>query len=131
MYKSPRQNVLVTRTQVKTLYEQQTSLIQSNTETNLDLRNTSLGYGLHFQHRNPRTLPVGDLMIVNAPWYMLDTFIRRDLQIPSVKKEIQRYSSQYSPPPLLRAPPNDLIANLVELPGNRGLRRHLPTRFLA
>jgi hypothetical protein len=35
----PHQNVLVTRAQVKTLYKQQTSLIQSNTQTNLDLQN--------------------------------------------------------------------------------------------
>jgi hypothetical protein len=49
------------RVSVKTLYIQQTSLIQSNTQTNLDLRNTTLGYGFHFQHRNFRTFPVEDL----------------------------------------------------------------------
>jgi hypothetical protein len=54
----PHQNVLVTRTQVKTLHKQQTSLIQSNTQTNLHLRNTTLGYGFHFQHRSPRTLSI-------------------------------------------------------------------------
>jgi hypothetical protein len=47
--------------QVKTLYKQQTSLIQSNTKTNLDLRNTTLGYGFHIQHRNFGTFPVEDL----------------------------------------------------------------------
>jgi hypothetical protein len=35
-------------------------------------------------------------MIVNAPWYIPNTVIRRDLQIPTVKEEIRRYSSQYS-----------------------------------
>jgi hypothetical protein len=35
-------------------------------------------------------------MIVEAPWYMPNTFIRRDLQIPRVKEEIRRYSSQYN-----------------------------------
>jgi hypothetical protein len=54
----PHQNVLVTRTQVKTLYKQQTPHIKNNSQTNLDLRNTTLGDGFHFQHRNPRTLPV-------------------------------------------------------------------------
>jgi hypothetical protein len=34
-------------------------------------------------------------MIVNAPWYVPNTVIRRDLQIPTVKEELQRYSSQY------------------------------------
>jgi hypothetical protein len=71
------------------------------------------------------------LMIVDAPRYVPNTIIRRDLQIPTVK-EIQRYSSQYSA--RLGAHPNDLIANLMELPDNRRLRRHLPndlpTRFL-
>jgi hypothetical protein len=70
-------------------------------------------------------------MIVDAPWYVPNTVIRRDLQIPTVK-EIRRYSSQYSA--RLSAHPNDLIVNLIELPDNRRLRRHLPndlpTRFL-
>jgi hypothetical protein len=71
-------------------------------------------------------------MIVDAPWYVPNTVIRRDLQIPTVKEEICRYSSQYSV--RLSAHPNDLIVNLIELPDNRRLRRHLPndqpTRFL-
>jgi hypothetical protein len=52
-------------------------------------------------------------MIVDAPWYVPNTVIRRDLQIPTVKEEIQRYSSQYSA--RLSAYPNYLIANLMEL----------------
>jgi hypothetical protein len=32
-----------------------------NTQTNLDLRNTTLGYGSHFQHRNSRTFPIESL----------------------------------------------------------------------
>jgi hypothetical protein len=71
-------------------------------------------------------------MIVDAPWYVLNTVIRRDLQIPTVKEEIRRYSSQYSA--RLSAHPNYLIVSLMELPDNRRLRRHLPndlsTRFL-
>jgi hypothetical protein len=71
-------------------------------------------------------------MIVDAPCYVLNTVIRRDLHSPTVKEEIRRYSSQYSA--RLSAHPNDLIVNLMELPDNRRLRRHLPTglptRFL-
>jgi hypothetical protein len=71
-------------------------------------------------------------MIVDAPWYVPNTVIRRDLQIPTVKEQIRRYSSQYSA--RLSTHPNDLIVNLIELPDNRRLRRHLPndlpTRFL-
>jgi hypothetical protein len=71
-------------------------------------------------------------MIVDAPWYVPNTVIRRDLQTPTVKDEIRRYSSQYSA--RLSAHPNDLTVNLIELPDKRRLRRHLPndlpTRFL-
>jgi hypothetical protein len=71
-------------------------------------------------------------MIVDAPWYVPNAVIQRDLQIPTVEEEIRRYSSQYSVP--LSAHPNDLRVNLIELPDNRRLRRHLPndlfTRFL-
>jgi hypothetical protein len=71
-------------------------------------------------------------MIVDAPWYVTNTVTRKDLQIPTVKEEIRRYSSQYST--RLSAHTNDLIVNLIELPDNRRLRRHLPndlsTRFL-
>jgi hypothetical protein len=55
-------------------------------------------------------------MIVNAPRFMLNTVIRRDLQTPTVKEEIRRYSSQYST--LLTALPNDLAVNLRALPNN-------------
>jgi hypothetical protein len=50
--------------------------------------------------------------------------IRRDLQLTSVKEEICRYSSQYRA--RLSTHPNDLVVTLMELPGNRRLRRHLP-----
>jgi hypothetical protein len=46
-------------------------------------------------------------MIVDAPWYVPNTVIRRDLQIPTVKEEIRRYSSQYSA--RLSAHTNDLM----------------------
>jgi hypothetical protein len=71
-------------------------------------------------------------MIVDAPRYVPNTAIRRDLQTPTVKEEIQRYSSQYSV--CLSDHPNVPIANLMELPDNRRLRRRLPNdlpaRFL-
>jgi hypothetical protein len=64
--------------------------------------------------------------------FQSNTVIRKDLQIPTVKEEIRRYSSQYSA--RLSAHSNDLIVNPIELPDNRRLRRHqpndLPTRFL-
>jgi hypothetical protein len=57
------------------------------------------------------------LMIVDAPWYVPNTVIRRDLQSP-----IRRYSSQYS------ACLSAHLVNLMEQPdNNRLLRRHLPS----
>jgi hypothetical protein len=53
-------------------------------------------------------------MIVDAPWYVPNTVIQRDLQIITVKEEMHRYSSQYSAS--LSAHPNDLTVNLMELP---------------
>jgi hypothetical protein len=71
-------------------------------------------------------------MIVDAPWYVQNTVIRRDLQIRTVREKIRRYSSQYSA--CLSAHPNYLTVNLIELPDSRRLRRHppndLPTRIL-
>jgi hypothetical protein len=58
-----------------------------NTQTNLDVRNTTLGYGFHFQHRTSRTFTIEALrLIVDAPWYVSNTVIQRDLQIPTKKK---------------------------------------------
>jgi hypothetical protein len=55
-------------------------------------------------------------MIVDAPWYVLNTVIGRDLQIPTIKEEIHSYSSQYSA--CLSAHPNDLIVNLIQTTGD-------------
>jgi hypothetical protein len=80
--------------------------------------------GFYFQHRILESFQSKALhIIVDAPWFVPNTAILRDLQIPTVK-EVRRYSSQYSA--RLSAHPNDLIVNLIELPDNRRLRRHLP-----
>jgi hypothetical protein len=71
-------------------------------------------------------------IIVDAPWYVLNNHIRRDLQMTSVKEQICRSSNQYYT--RLSAHPNDQILTLMGIPGNRRLRRHmpndLPDRFL-
>jgi hypothetical protein len=71
-------------------------------------------------------------MIVDAPWYVPNILIQRDLQIPSVKEEISHYSSHYSA--RLDAHSNDILLTLVEPPERKRLRRHLPndlkTRFM-
>jgi hypothetical protein len=64
-------------------------------------------------------------MIVDAPWYVPNSLIRRDLRCPSVKEEIRRYSSHYGD--RIRTHPNHLAVNLLRLPNNRRLRRFLHT----
>jgi hypothetical protein len=64
-------------------------------------------------------------MIVDAPWCVLNSLIRRDLTCPTVKEEIRHYSSYYGD--RLRTHPNHLAVNLLRLPDNRRLRRFLPT----
>jgi hypothetical protein len=42
-------------------------------------------------------------LIVDAPWYVPNTIIRRDLHMPTVKEEIRHYSSHYSLEPAQRS----------------------------
>jgi hypothetical protein len=35
-------------------------------------------------------------LIVDTPWYVSNSVIRNDLQIPTVKEEISRFSSHYN-----------------------------------
>jgi hypothetical protein len=64
-------------------------------------------------------------MIVDAPRYVPNSLIRRDLSCPTVKEEIRRYSYHYGA--RLRTHPNHLAVNLLRLPDNRLLRQDLPT----
>jgi hypothetical protein len=50
-------------------------------------------------------------MIEDAPWYVPNTVIRKDLQTSTAKEEIRCYSSQYSV--RLSAHPDDLVVNLM------------------
>jgi hypothetical protein len=72
-------------------------------------------------------------IIVDAPWYVPNSLIRRDLSCLTVEEEIRRYSSHYGD--RLCTHPNHLTVNLLRLPDNRRLRRFLSTdlsdRFVA
>jgi hypothetical protein len=67
-------------------------------------------------------------LTVDAPWYVSNSVIRKDLQIPTVKEEISRFSSRYAA--RLRAHTNELIATLTEPPTNKRLRRYWPNDLL-
>jgi hypothetical protein len=70
-------------------------------------------------------------LIVDAPWYVSNSIIRKDLQIPTVKEEISRFSSHYNV--CISVHPIELIATLTEPPIQRRLCRYWPhdllTRF--
>jgi hypothetical protein len=68
------------------------------------------------------------LLIVNAPRYVLNSVIRKDLRIPSVKEEISRFHSHYAV--RLRAHLNEVIATLTEPPTHKRLRRYWPNDLL-
>jgi hypothetical protein len=71
-------------------------------------------------------------LIVDAPWYVPNLHIRRDLQLPSLKEEISRSSLRYYK--RLTTHPNEQVLALMAIPGTRRLRRHapndLPGRFI-
>jgi len=70
--------------------------------------------------------------IVNTPWYVPNTILHTDLQIPTVKAEITNFSTKYRKK--LITHPNELIPALLEEEGPRRLKRFKPTglttRFL-
>jgi hypothetical protein len=67
-------------------------------------------------------------LIVNAPWYVPNSVIRKDLRIPTVKEEINRFSSHYDVH--ISVHPNKLIASLTEPPTHKRLRRYWPNDLL-
>jgi hypothetical protein len=70
------QNALATWTEVKTLHKQQNSHIQGDTQTGLDLWNTTMVYGFHFNIEILKCFQSKVLcMIVDTPWYVPNTVI--------------------------------------------------------
>jgi hypothetical protein len=63
-------------------------------------------------------------MITDTPWYVPNTVIWKDIQIPRVKHEISRYSYHCSKRLSVHA--NELILNLQEPPETWRLRKDLP-----
>jgi hypothetical protein len=67
-------------------------------------------------------------MIIDAPWYVPNAVIGRDLQTQTVKEEIHHYNSQYIA--RLSVHPDELIAYLMVQPDNNRFRRSLPNDLL-
>jgi hypothetical protein len=67
-------------------------------------------------------------IIGDASWYVSNSVIRKDFQIPTVKEEISRFSSHYTVH--ISVHPTELIASLTEPPIHRHLRRYWPHDLL-
>jgi hypothetical protein len=63
-------------------------------------------------------------LIVDAPWYVSNSVIRKDPQIPTVKEKISRFRSHYDV--RINVQPNELIESLTEPPIHRRLSRNFP-----
>jgi hypothetical protein len=63
-------------------------------------------------------------IVMDAPWYVLNMIIQKDLQIPTAQNKISHYSYQYSK--RLSMHPKELILIRKEPPETRRLRGHLP-----
>jgi hypothetical protein len=77
-----------------------------------------------FQNKALRTL-------VNTPWYIPNSLLHTDLQMPTVRDEIVKFSTNYRAK--LFTHPNELTSILLEEQGSGRLKRFrpidLPTRF--
>jgi hypothetical protein len=78
-------------------------LLIYKTILNLDLQNTALGYGFHFQHRHSRTFPNESLTYDSGR-----TLVCAEYGYPKGS-------------PNTNAHPNNLIVNIMKLPDNRQL----------
>ena len=67
-------------------------------------------------------------IIVNTPWYVRNKDIRKNLKIPRVKKEINRYAQKYKE--RMTTHPNQLAAETSKTHIKRGLKRKHPTDFI-
>jgi hypothetical protein len=63
-------------------------------------------------------------IITDAPWYVPNETIRKDLPIPTAKEEYSRHGTEYDE--RLNTHPNELALNFQEPPRKRGLQRQLP-----
>ena len=84
-------------------------------------------YG-EFQHRNSSTYRIGN----SAPWYVSNEILHRDLEIPTVKEEISKFSNRYNI--RVNNHQNPLVTRLLGTSDQiRRLERHYPldlsTRF--
>ena len=80
-------------------------------------------------HINKIEIIQANRTIVNAPWYVRNDGIRRDLGIPTVKEEISRYSEKYKS--RIATHPNRLAAETYKpITMDRRLNRKHPADLI-
>jgi hypothetical protein len=65
--------------------------------------------------------------IVNAPWYVPNTILHTDLQIPTVKAEITNFNTKYREKLIIH--PNEITPTLLEEEEPRRLKLFEPTEL--
>jgi hypothetical protein len=104
---------------VNTINRKQTPM-QSSTQTRMDLWNSAMEDSLQFQHQNPPALSIKHSPILNAPWYINNHRIHKDLQMNTVLSEIKKLNTKY-----LRELENHTNALAVNLLDNSETRHRL------
>jgi hypothetical protein len=107
-------NKLIYKTLLKPIWTYSIQLLGTTSNSNIEMLE-------YFQSKALR-------QIVNAPWYVPNSFIRKDFRIPTVTEEIIRFSSHYDVHIIVH--PNELIATLTEPPIHKRLRRYWPHNLL-
>ena len=63
--------------------------------------------------------------LINAPWYVTNETIHRDLKIPTVKEELSKFSNKYNI--RINNHQNSLVIQLLNMTDQiRRLKRHYP-----
>ena len=67
--------------------------------------------------------------IVNAPWYVRNKDLRKDLKIPMIKEEIGRYAKRYEERTATH--PSQLAAETCKIHMKNRLKRKYPTKKIS
>jgi hypothetical protein len=63
--------------------------------------------------------------IVNAPWYTSNKVLHTDLNVPTIREEITKFSAKYRDK--ITTHQNELVTTLLEEEETRRLKRFKPT----
>jgi hypothetical protein len=89
-------NALATRKKIRTINRKQTPPIQSSIQTHMNLWNSAMGASHQFKNQNlQRFQSKARRSILNAPWYINNHRIHKDLKMNTMLSEIKKRNSKY------------------------------------